>query len=403
MKSQGRTPDLTKEDLAYLIEEGYTRMLRDSLGFHSSVAFQTGSALVELGERSFIVGSDHQGDLCILELDPAESNFISRGAFGSVLAQPNILHEGRGVLKTTVDSGIHDNDGKSREEYLALSTDLLKLEGRVLDKLWDGVEEPIEGVQHPPYMTISTTLPGQEVANTFIYTKRYEGKTLDEWSRGDDAKSLSKSALVNLARQGLSGLAHARERNIVNGDIKDKNICIDLDPEGNPSLRIIDWGGAVDLDETPPPIPWLSDSLLTASTHTAPADRVLLNELTQEYWLLGSFSRKHAQSIRERFNNVQYARDTLSLSAELVHAMTGNSPLSISYGFEPSIDVYSTRQQAIQQLEQCGYPDEIQNIFAKLLEPNPEDRLSPAEALQSLDQMIDQGGEWLDFKRDDTS
>ena len=402
MLSQGRTPDLTNSDLSHIIKEGYTQILKDSLGFQSTVAFQTGSAVVELGERTFLVGMGHDRRLTILEMDSAEADPISRGSFGVIQPQSNLLYSGRGILKLPVDSGL-DNE-MSQQEYLKASTKLLESEARILDKLWDGAESPIEGIQHPPYMTVSINRPEEGILDTFIYTKRYEGESLDKWNESPQANTLPKSSLMNLARQGLSGLEHMQTRNVVNGDIKAMNICIDLDPDGSPSLKIIDWGGAVDLNETAPPFPWLTSPILTASSYETPKESFALSELSQEYWMTSWFGKKRANKVRDRFNQVQHARDTLSLSIELVHLMTGTSPMSQSYSFESrSVNVEETRRTATRQLAQCGYPESVQLLFDQLLEPQPEERLSPSEALKRLDEIVAKGGDWLQNTRTERS
>ncbi len=402
MEAQNLNPDLSQEELNYIVREGLAGILSNTPGFSSDKPFQTGAAEVELNDgRQFIVGRKSNGDLSILEV-PKREDFLGAGNFGSVEGVNSTLETQRGVVKLPADRPIFNDEGISPEDHLEQATYLLKLEAEILSDLWDGCEEDIEGIQHAPFATISVRTPAGEEIKTVIYTRRYEGATLASWGRGPQADLQPKRTLLNMCRQGFKGLAHASSRKVVNGDVKSDNICIDIDPKtGEPSLRMIDWGGAVNLSKVHPSI--FSDPLMTACTFASIQDYMALENLGKQYWYTSWYSTGAAETYLEAHNEVQYSRDVVALAGTLAYLLTGENTIVQDYGAlsGPSTryNVIHTQRATARALRNKGYPQEVIQLFNNMLRQNPLDRLSADEAVAYFDVILSSDADWLDQPR----
>lgn len=210
-------------------------------------------------------------------------------------------------------------------------------------------------LRHDNLLTV-TDFGLTESDQPFIVMDYIKGRSLSEILKDEGA--LSIASFIEIFTQVCKGLAHAHEKCVIHRDLKPSNIMIDDDGGGSPMVRIVDFGIAKIL----------------------PNEEGVAQHLTQTGELFGSPLYMSPEQCHG--GNIDTRSDIYSLGCAMFEALTGVPPLKGASVVETLL--LHMREQAPQLSEACPrkqFPLELENIIAKALEKDREQRYQSAKEL----------------------
>ncbi len=193
---------------------------------------------------------------------------------------------------------------------------------------------------------------GDSTIGPYIVMEYLRGRSLAEWIRADGP--LSVGAAVTVVRQALAGLAAAHREGIIHRDLKPENLFIHEPEEGEPIVKLMDFGVSKFTD---------------GSSEVETADGALLG--TPEYMSPEQF--KGAAHADER-------TDVWAVGAILYRALTGKNAFAGPTIAATLLMVSAEEPTPIRELAP-NVPQGLADVIHKCLDKTAERRFEGAVAL----------------------
>ncbi len=205
-------------------------------------------------------------------------------------------------------------------------------------------------LRHPNVATVHQFGVDEATGHSFYAMELVEGETLEERVRRSGP--LDVATVVEIARQVTSALGAAETRGLVHRDLKPGNIMVATSDDGKLTSKVIDFGLAKALAETPD-----------------------VRGITQ-----GGFVGTPAFASPEQLNAkpVDVRSDIYSLGATLWYLLTGQMP----FGEQPG-----TASPRVEQLKTAHTPLRLCTLLVSMLAREPAARPSVSELTRQLDQI----------------
>jgi len=252
---------------------------------------------------------------------------IGRGGM-SVVYRATDQHLGRAVALKFFTDSFHDEQLKRR----------FMREAQVASRL-----------EHPNVCTVYTVEDTAE-GHLFMVMPLLEGTTLDERLRAD---TLSVACALDYAVQIATGLQAAHDLGLVHRDVKPGNIFINQ----NDTIKLLDFGI----------VKW----------------RAQQDDLTKPGTIMGTLSYMSPEQIRGQ--NVDPRADVWALGVVLYEMIAGRRPFREGHDFVTVLNAIVNDTPDPLGDYRDGLPAELEDVVAKALEKDPDDRFSSmADFLQAL-------------------
>lgn len=241
---------------------------------------------------------------------------------------------------------------KKLDRFVAIKTLNSGLEDKRASQNFVREAKSASKLQHPNVVAVQDFGTMQD-GKQYLVTEWIDGITLEQY--------LSKQATITLSvaheifSQVLDGLSHAHKRGVVHRDIKPGNIMLARAEYGGWIVKIIDFGTAKEI---------ATDGATTRVEDMAVSPYYMSPE----------------QSVGAA---VDHRADLYSLGCTLFETLTGRPPfrgMPLSVVTRHQTETPPTLQSASGGVD---YPDYIENIVAKLLAKQPQDRFQNADEVKT--------------------
>lgn len=326
---------------------------------------EKGTAIIKFGLTAKTLALSKKGKKIYLT-DLNSRTELGKGGFGTVKKATKIsinLENNTIKLSSKANKFAHD-------EPDAISD--LKNEYEILHKLHDNTG--VLGIQKPPYaiyeIKTGNSLNSSPERVGFL-GKQYDGNIY--------AAKFSGTEKMNGLYQLASGLAHCKEKGVMHGDIKLKNILFKREKEGV-IFHLADFGGArfyKDLENV--------TAENRAENYIFSADYIIERDL------LGLRT-----SDFEEFKKLQEKIDVFALGKVMYEAMCGppgygSFPLIIDFprGIQLRPDETKNYLPHLEKnLKKSGCPNEIKNLILKMMTLDPKARPTAKEVKETFDKYM---------------
>ncbi len=181
--------------------------------------------------------------------------------------------------------------------------------------------------------------------------------------------TLSPSRFYSIFVQVLSGLAHAHKQGVVHRDLKPSNIIVSTDKEGNPLVKIIDFG------------------IASLESRDAP-DSPDSSALTRTGSLLGSPLYMSPEQCRG--NKVDRLSDIYSLAAVMYEALTASPPFQGETAMEIMYKHLKEKPPGLDRMLGKGVLQDLGRLIDSCLEKDSSLRPQSAEEIsERLDKLFE--------------
>ena len=210
-------------------------------------------------------------------------------------------------------------------------------------------------LNHPNILTIHEI--GESDGLNYIATEFIEGETLrQKLNRG----RLSVTEALDIAIQTASALAAAHEAGVIHRDIKPENIMIRRDN----FVKVLDFGLAK-----------LAEPKDVSISHDAKTERQVK---TAPGVIMGTVQYMSPEQVRGHATDAR--SDIWSLGVVLYEILAGRPVFARANAADIIAEIVKTHPQPLSQFVE-GVPERLEEIVAKTVEKNPEERYQTAKDL----------------------
>ena len=236
-----------------------------------------------------------------------------------------------------------------------------------LRRLFEQEAEQAGRLDHPgivPVYELGLTDPRQDpeqFSRPYIVMSFCHGQTLDQWMKkykAETGENLPPGLAAELARQVAAAVGHGHRNGVSHRDVKPGNVMVlDDGPamtlDGVPTLRVMDFGLAGDLDQ--------------------------LTQQNGQRLVAGSAAYMSPEQARGE--SVGPTSDVHALGAVLFKMLTGRTPFSKGDGRTRLLDRLSRTTAPSPRQIDPGVPEDLAAICLKCLRKNPDERYADAAEL----------------------
>lgn len=210
-------------------------------------------------------------------------------------------------------------------------------------------------LQHPNIVSVrdySTT----ESGNPFLVMDFVEGMSLFDTIRA--AGWLPVQRALAVFPQVCAALSAAHEKGIVHRDLKPSNIMLTTGPDGNPLVKVLDFG--------------------IAKVLPAQGDTVM--KLTQTGEMLGSILYMSPEQCMD--HDLDGRSDVYSLGCVMYEALTGKAPFSARTAFETMNKHMSETPERLSNVRpDINWPSGLEDVLLKSMQKSPQNRYASVQLL----------------------
>lgn len=363
-KKDGSHTGLTRETLLKVLIAASDTQIDPSL-----------SSLISVNKEKYEVIRTDQGKVHVL--DSKSISILGKGGYGIAYQVMNLTSGKMEVIKKArlehenlAHSSLELFQNRAKDDLINEYNSLKKIHSN--DALGLEIKERIQNC--PRCFTIISG-GGTEALGIL---ERKHLQDANQAIKGDGliaklAPEKRRKFLIKEAALLTKAIKFFKDTHLVHSDIKDKNMYVDIDKNGELILKLGDFGGARFV--TPTKMTRGEISYVYTPAYFIVEDERAISD--------AKYKRDANQ-----YEDFQNKHDLHSLAATMFKLMTGSLPYRLSKTTERPIYPPNWKQSITDQLTSLGYDLEVCGLMIKMLEPDIRKRISSDEAAKAWDAMI---------------